>query len=152
MSAPLSSVVGIMSPGTWGLGYGFSSTATTATLTVQKVVVGGPASAEDWVLSADGPSPNSGAGGFGPITVDEGTYDFDEDAGPTGYFRGPWVFSGGTPGGPSSRVIPAFADVTATITNYYGGTPPVPQDRWFELRRISASMRPKTRLTVRGGS
>lgn len=121
-------------------------------LTALKIVVGGPASASDWTITADGASPQSGAGGFGPVEVDAGTYIFDEDAGAPGYSPGPWVFTGGTPAGANSRLIEDGDDVIATIINYFGGSPPVTQEEWFELYRVYTSMRAHARLPVRGGS
>jgi len=67
---------------------------TGTTLTMVKVVVGGTASATDWDLEVDTSPPISGAGGFGPIDIDPGTYQVSESAGPSGYTSSGPVLSG----------------------------------------------------------
>ena len=72
-------------------------------LTLVKQVVnddGGTAGPADWTLSADGPTPISGATGSQDVTavpVGAGTYTLSE-SGPDGYGAGEWSCVGGTPG------------------------------------------------------
>ncbi|MBW9211784.1 hypothetical protein KV100_19210, partial [Mumia sp. zg.B21] len=91
------------------------------TLTLVKAVVnddGGSAEATDWTLSADGPTPISGATGTGAVTgvtVNAGDYDLSE-SGPTGYAASDWVCTGATIEGATVSVANG-GDVTCTITN-----------------------------------
>lgn len=113
-------------------------------LTLVKEVVDGTASASDWTLSANGPTPISGAGGV-VAPVDIGAYDLSESPGPAGYTASDWVCVGGTQTGPSSVEIGVGDDVVCTITNTATAPPPppppatagksmryqIPQKRWF---------------------
>ncbi|HYN29713.1 MAG TPA: VWA domain-containing protein [Dermatophilaceae bacterium] len=72
-----------------------------ATLTLVKEVVnewGGAAQPGDWALSADGPTPLSGATGSEEVTdvaVDAGAYELSESGGPQGYAADDWTCEGG---------------------------------------------------------
>ncbi len=72
-----------------------------ARLTLAKEVVnddGGTASAADWILSADGPTPISGTTGSPEVTladVEPGDYELSED-GPDGYDTDDWTCVGGS--------------------------------------------------------
>lgn len=95
---------------------------TPATLTLVKTVTndnGGTAVPTDWALSADGPTPISGAPGDPSVTnatVVAGTYTLGESGGPAGYTASVWSCTGGNLTG-SSLTIPSGADVTCTINN-----------------------------------
>lgn len=66
----------------------------TATLTLAKVVSpGGAAVAANFILSASGPTPISGAGGVGPSIVTPGVYVLSESV-VSGYQRRAWSLSG----------------------------------------------------------
>ncbi|GIU95305.1 MAG: hypothetical protein KatS3mg012_1762 [Gaiellaceae bacterium] len=105
------------------LGLGESATCTitnddqAAHLTLVKVVKndnGGTATAEEWTLSADGPTPLSGAGGA-EGDVSAGTYTLSE-SGPAGYDAGEWVCEGGSQDG-ASITLGLGESATCTITN-----------------------------------
>lgn len=89
-------------------------------LTLVKVVVndnGGAASITDFVLSADGPTPISGAGGVSSdATFDAGTYDLSE-SGPLGYSASDWDCSGGTQDDADTITLGLGESATCTITN-----------------------------------
>ncbi|MBW9208018.1 hypothetical protein KV097_18925, partial [Mumia sp. zg.B17] len=93
-----------------------------ATLTLVKEVVnddGGSAVATEWTLSADGPTPISGATGSDAVTgatVEAGEYDLSEVDGPAGYAASDWTCTGATVTG-ATVAVPNGADVTCTITN-----------------------------------
>lgn len=89
-----------------------------STLRLVKVVSGGAAVTTDWTLSADGPTPISGAGGVGPSTVTPGDYALSEvgGAGTENYTPSPWVCVGGTQVG-DAVTIAAGDTVVCTITN-----------------------------------
>jgi hypothetical protein len=99
-------------------------------LTLNKVVVGGPASNTDWTLSATGPTSLSGTT---PVTsgatFSAGTYSLSET--PVGevspyYVAGSWVCTGtGSQDGASIALDPGEV-AACTITNTY--TPPVCDD------------------------
>jgi len=79
----------------------------------------GGASASDWTLIADGPTPISGTGpnvssenGFAP-----GTYKLSESGGPTGYSPSSWVCVGGTQINADTIILAMDEIVTCTITN-----------------------------------
>ncbi|MGH1561951.1 prealbumin-like fold domain-containing protein [Mumia sp. DW29H23] len=93
-----------------------------ATLTLVKELVndnGGTAEATDWTLSAEGPTPISGASGDTAVTnatVDAGAYDLSESGGPDGYQASEWdcgdaVLQGVT------VTVPNGGAVTCTVTN-----------------------------------
>ncbi|MBD7917157.1 VWA domain-containing protein [Cellulomonas sp. Sa3CUA2] len=92
------------------------------TLTLVKEVVndqGGTAEATDWTLTADGPTPLSGASGSTQVTgvdVDAGDYALSETGGPAGYAAGAWSCEGGTLTG-STVTVPNGGAVTCTIVN-----------------------------------
>ncbi len=99
-------------------------------LTLIKLVVGGPNSAAEWTLSATGPTSLSGTT---PVTSDAsftaGTYSLSETAGglvSPYYVAGPWVCTGtGTQDG-ASIALDVGETATCTITNTY--TPPICDD------------------------
>ena len=95
-------------------------TASTGTLTLVKVVVGGTAVNTDWTLSATGPTPISGATGFASVTgavVDAGDYTLDE-TGPVGYSDNAWDCGAASLTGDVVTVA-VDATVTCTITNTF---------------------------------
>ena len=88
-----------------------------AHLKLVKVVTndnGGKAVAGDFMLSAAGPTPISGAGGVDK-DVSAGTYALSE-TGPAGYAASAWVCTGGTQSG-SSVTLAAGESATCTLTN-----------------------------------
>lgn len=99
---------------------------TASTLTLVKEVVGGPAAAGDWTLTAVGPQTLSGTTGAAEVTAAEvgpGTYALAED-GPPGY-DGTWACTGSAAGDGSSGAVavPEGEDVVCTATNaWQGGT------------------------------
>ncbi|WP_370618096.1 hypothetical protein [Mumia sp. Pv 4-285] len=108
------------------------NTHTASRLTLVKVVVnddGGTAVATDWTLSADGPTPVSGATGDDAVTtvfVGAGDYALSE-TGPDGYTASDWVCT--NRGDPitldgATVTLAARDDVTCTITNDDDATPP----------------------------
>jgi large repetitive protein len=90
-------------------------------LTLTKTVTnsnGGIAVATDFILTATGPTPISGATGAVTITaapVNAGTYTLSE-TGPTGYNAGAWSCSAGTLTG-NSLVLALNQNATCSITN-----------------------------------
>lgn len=85
-------------------------------LTLRKVVTGGPASPTAWTLTAQGPTTVTGAGtATGPVRI--GEYQLAETGGPSGYTAGDWVCTGGTQTGPSSVVVSLGQDVECVVTN-----------------------------------
>ena len=95
--------------------------ADTAHLTLVKVVnndAGGTALATAWTLSADGPTPISGAGGV-DSDVNAGTYALSESVGPDGYTAGDWNCVGeGTFDGDLDTIALALGEsATCTIEN-----------------------------------
>ncbi len=89
-----------------------------AHLKLVKAVVndnGGTATADDWTLSADGPTPISGDGGA-EGDVSAGTYALSESTGPAGYTAGAWSCEGGTQND-SSVTLKNGESATCTITN-----------------------------------
>ncbi|WP_435737569.1 hypothetical protein V5D56_02915 [Cellulosimicrobium sp. PMB13] len=99
-------------------------TPTVPTLTLVKEVVGGPATAADWELTATGPTTVSGATGAPAVTaaeVEPGAYGLSE-SGPAGY-AGAWSCTGAASGdgsGGSVTVAPG-EDVVCTATNTWTG-------------------------------
>ncbi|OLT49129.1 hypothetical protein [Cellulosimicrobium sp. CUA-896] len=99
-------------------------TPTVPTLTLVKEVVGGPAAAEDWTLTATGPQTLSGATGAAEVTaveVQPGAYALGED-GPPGY-DGAWSCTGAAAGDGSAGTVSVAAgeDVVCTATNTWSG-------------------------------
>jgi choice-of-anchor A domain-containing protein len=100
----------------------------TGTLTLVKDVVntgGGAATPGDWTLSADGPTPFSGAGNTGEVSnvvVATGDYQLSESDGPADYTASSWSCPGAPPAG-ATVTVATGDDVTCTITNTY--SPPV---------------------------
>jgi len=113
------------------------------TLRLIKTVVGGTASPTDWILSADGPTPISGAGGVGPSAVTAGTYALSESGFPGitwdsltqswssdsntwdgNYGQGVWVCTGGTQTDDSTVIVGDGETVVCTIVNTFLG--PIP--------------------------
>ena len=97
-------------------------TRTGPSLTLVKQVInddGGTASASDWILSANGPTPFSGNGpsvsnGEGFLA---GTYNLSEGGGPDGYQSSGWVCNGGTQSDSDTIVLDSEDAATCTITN-----------------------------------
>ena len=94
-----------------------------ATLSLTKTVDNGTTGATfgpaDWTLTADGPTPITGAGGSVDVenqTVSAGTYSLSEDGGPDGYTASAWSCNGARSIG-STVVVPNGGDVRCTITN-----------------------------------
>ncbi len=91
-------------------------------LTLVKDVVnddGGSAEAEDWTLTATGPSTISGATGTAEVTsaaVSAGAYTLTESAGPAGYRAGDWSCQGTEASGGGIVLVPGD-EVTCTIVN-----------------------------------
>ncbi|PJJ56830.1 hypothetical protein CLV56_1043 [Mumia flava] len=92
------------------------------TLTLEKIVDGGPADPTAWTLTADGPTAGvSGATGDPAVTgatVDAGDYALSESGGPVGYVAGDWECGPAAVDG-STVTVPSGADVTCTITNSF---------------------------------
>ncbi len=89
-----------------------------AHLTLVKRVVndnGGTATANEWTLSAAGPTPLSGDGGSSG-SVSAGTYALAESAGPSGYAAGTWSCDGGSLDG-SNLTLALDESATCTVTN-----------------------------------
>ena len=116
-------VGGSQSGSSIALALGQSATCTitnddqTAHLKLVKVVVndnGGSAVANDFTLSAAGPSPISGAGGA-ESDVNAGSYALSETS-VSGYAAGSWVCVGGSQSG-SSIALALGQSATCTITN-----------------------------------
>ncbi|KQO97697.1 collagen-binding domain-containing protein [Leifsonia sp. Leaf264] len=88
-------------------------------LTLIKIVSGGTASPSDWVLSAAGPTPISGATGSTPVTEAEvlpGDYVLSESGGPDGYVARDWVCTGATVVG-DTVTVDWGDDVSCSIIN-----------------------------------
>ena len=89
-------------------------------LTLVKQVIndnGGTALTTDFTLSADGPTPISGAGGASShSTFHAGTYDLSETAVP-GYTASDWICVGGTQADEDTVTVELGEEVTCTITN-----------------------------------
>ncbi|KQX08225.1 hypothetical protein [Leifsonia sp. Root1293] len=88
-------------------------------LTLVKVVSGGSASPTDWVLSAAGPTPITGATGSTAVTAAEvlpGDYVLSESDGPDGYTAGDWTCVGGTVAD-DTVTVDWGDDVVCSITN-----------------------------------
>ena len=91
-------------------------------LTLLKEVIndnGGNAQASAWTLSANGPTPFSGAG---PIVssaegFEAGRYDLSESGGPAGYTASDWFCDGGTQNDADSITLGEGESATCTITN-----------------------------------
>lgn len=97
----------------------------TATLTLVKVVTNddsGTADADDWTLSASGPTNISGVSGSSTVTnvvVDVGTYTLSESGGPAGYTASEYsCIKNGGAAVPGNSIALADGDIaTCTITN-----------------------------------
>ena len=99
----------------------FTNNDDAAHLTLVKVVNndnGGDALATAWTLSADGPTPISGAGGV-DSDVNAGTYALSESVGPDGYTAGDWncVGEGTFDGGLDTIALALGESATCTIEN-----------------------------------
>jgi hypothetical protein len=106
---------------------------TTATLTLQKVVVnthGGTAGPSDWAVRAIGPVTLSGSGTASSAGLPAGVYALSE-GGPPGYSASAWVCVGGAQSG-ASITLAAGDDVTCTITNSDVEPPPPPPPEMCE--------------------
>ncbi|WP_345439734.1 hypothetical protein [Microbacterium gilvum] len=77
---------------------------------------GGTADPAAWVLSADGPTPISGAGGTAVEEVSAGVYTLSESGGPAGYEPGAWSCSGASVDG-DEVVVPNGGAIVCTIVN-----------------------------------
>ena len=95
-----------------------------AQLTLTKVVDNGDTGADaepgDWTLSADGPTPITGAGNSAAVTsqtVNAGSYTLAESDGPDGYDASDWVCEGDSSSTATTVTVPNGSDVTCTITN-----------------------------------
>jgi hypothetical protein len=91
-------------------------------LTLIKRVInddGRNATANDWTLSANGPTPLSGDGGVDKTQVLTGTYDLSEAGGPSAYDASDWVCTGEglSQSDGNTVVISNGDDITCTITN-----------------------------------
>lgn len=99
------------------------------TLTLHKAVVDDAAPADDWELTAAGPSPVSGFDGSPDVTavpVAEGTYDLSETGGVVDYTAGDWVCDGGELVDAGTVQVDDGADVVCTVTNTVVEPPPTP--------------------------
>ena len=89
------------------------------TLALVKVVQNnndGTAVETDWVLSAAGPTPLSGAGGVAATAVEAGTYVLSESVGPDGYSPSAWNCTAGTLT-VDSLELPVGVNAICTIIN-----------------------------------
>jgi len=77
---------------------------------------GGTAVATDWTLSAEGPTPISGAGGVAATPVSAGDYELAETAGPIGYIASAWSCTGGSLNG-STLTLALGETASCSITN-----------------------------------
>ena len=115
-TAPNSSVI---SPIT-GNQYFFVCAAPAATLTLNKVVQGGNATAADWTLTATGSTSFSGTAGVSR-TVAAGTYALSE-SGPAGYSQLGWTCVNGVSTTTGSSVALSAGDsAVCTVTNSLPG-------------------------------
>ncbi|TFV95369.1 collagen-binding domain-containing protein [Leifsonia flava] len=92
-------------------------------LTLIKIVSGGTASPTDWVLSAAGPTPITGATGSTAVTSAEvlpGDYVLSESDGPDGYEARGWVCTGATVVG-DTVTVDWGDDVSCSIINSADG-------------------------------
>lgn len=90
-----------------------------AMLAMSKTVIndnGGLAGPSQWTLSANGPTPQQGAGGFAPVKVTAGDYTLSESGGPSGYAASEFSCSGGTLNG-AVLTLANGEDVSCSITN-----------------------------------
>lgn len=92
------------------------------TLHLIKTVSGGTASPTDFILSADGPTPISGAGGVGPSNVDAGTYTLSETS-VAGYTAGTWDCGGAEMPTANSVVVPAGGQISGVTTPHIINSP-----------------------------
>ena len=94
-----------------------------AQLTLTKQVEnahGGTAEVTEWTLTADGPTPVSGASGSDPVTaatVNAGQYELSE-TGPEGYTASEWTCEGGELSG-TTLTVSLGDEVSCTITNTF---------------------------------
>ncbi|OLT49128.1 hypothetical protein BJF88_16360 [Cellulosimicrobium sp. CUA-896] len=99
------------------------------TLTLHKEVVDDAAPADDWTLTAAGPSPLAGFDGSPDVTavpVAAGTYDLAETGGAVEHEQGPWACDGGELVDADTVRVDDGADVVCTVTNTVVETPPTP--------------------------
>jgi len=90
------------------------------TLTLVKEVLNGDATADEWILEADGPTLVFGISGTGNVTgvdVETGEYDLSED-GPNGYLASNWSCTGGTQVDGNTVAIAEGENVVCTVANY----------------------------------
>ncbi|MBN0040764.1 hypothetical protein JN535_11375 [Cellulosimicrobium cellulans] len=90
------------------------------TLTLHKEVVDDVAPADDWELTAMGPTPLSGHDGAPDVTavpVAEGTYRLSESGGEWDYAQQEWVCDGGELVGADTVRVDDGADVGCTVVN-----------------------------------
>ena len=108
------------------------------TLTLVKVVDGGPAVATDWMLSAvDGDSVVEGVSGSPAVTgvvTPAGDYVLSESDGPADYVPGDWVCTGATALANGTVTLAEGDDAVCTITNVYSA--PVPDDPTLTLVKV----------------
>ncbi|MDR0848803.1 MAG: DUF11 domain-containing protein [Propionibacteriaceae bacterium] len=110
-------------------------------LTLVKAIDGGPALPNAWVLTADGPTPITGASGDGSVTsvaMSPGSYTLSEGPGPQWYDLVGWVCEDSDNGqwtmdGADTLTLGFNDVVTCTATNRYD--PPAP---WLELVKVVA--------------
>jgi uncharacterized repeat protein (TIGR01451 family) len=103
----------------------FTNTLKPTHLTLVKTITndnGGSAAATEWTLSADGPTPISGATGASAVTnaiVGAGTYTLSESGGPSGYSASSWscVKNGAAPVTGNSITLAVGDSATCTINN-----------------------------------
>lgn len=93
----------------------------TALLQLVKIVEEGSATAADWTLYADGPTPLSGAGGVAITAVAPGLYRLYESPGPPGYESSVWDFEGASIYGDDWVQIREGDSIKATVRNTYFG-------------------------------
>ena len=107
------------------------------TLTLVKVVEGGPAAATDWTLSAvSGDTVVAGVSGSAEVTgvvTPAGEYVLSEAGEPADYVPGDWVCTGAR-AGRRHRDARRGDDAVCTITNVY--SPPVPDDPTLTLVKV----------------
>jgi choice-of-anchor A domain-containing protein len=127
--------------------------APVATLTLVKQVInddGGTANPQDWTLSADGPTPLSGASGSDPVTlqaVPPGDYTLSEKDGPPGYTSHGWTCVGATETetGTSATVMLADGDdAVCTVVNDDDAVAPSPSPSASPTATASPTTAPST--------
>ncbi len=114
--------------------FAFATTVSCASATgsltlVKQTAGGGPAAPEDWTLSADGPTPVSGATGDPAVVgvpVTPGDYVLSESGGPDGYAPGTWTCDDGTLSGETLTVAAGEVIVCTVVNTWLGGPTPTP--------------------------